>query len=54
MFYILILRINVTETNCCHIGNQTHDLGTNCIAHRSKMLYHYTKSLSQKTKFISA
>ncbi len=25
----LFLRINVTEKNDCHMGNQTHGLGTN-------------------------
>ncbi len=29
------LRINLTEKNLCQIGNQTHDLDTNCLAHRS-------------------
>ncbi len=51
---ILVLRINVTEKNFCHMGNQAHDLDTNCLAHRSRMLYQYTKSLSQTAKFINA
>ncbi len=38
----------MTEKNFCHMGNQTHDFGTNHLAHRSRMLYHYTKSLSLK------
>ncbi len=33
------------------MGKQTHDLGINCLAHNSTMLYHYTKSLSLKSKF---
>ncbi len=41
---ILFLRINMTEKNFCHIGNQTHDFGTICLSHRSGMLYHYSKS----------
>ncbi len=51
---ILFLRINVTGKNFCHLGNQTHDLSTNRLAHTSRTVYHYTKSLSQKTKFIGA
>ncbi len=31
-YSILFLRINVTEKNCCHMGNRTHDLGTNHLA----------------------
>ncbi len=52
MSYILILRINVIEKTFYHMGNQTQDSGTNCLAHRSRMLYRYTKSLIKKTKFI--
>ncbi len=48
----VFLRINVTEKNFCNMGNRTHDLGTNRLAHRSRTLYHCTKSLSKKTKFI--
>ncbi len=29
---IICLRINVTEKNFWHMGNRTHDLGTNCLA----------------------
>ncbi len=36
------------------MGNQTHDLDTNNLTHRSRTLYHYTKHLRQKTKFIRA
>ncbi len=42
--YRLFLRINVTEKNFSHMVNRTHDLGTNRLAHRSRTLYHYTKS----------
>ncbi len=52
MSYILILRINVIEKTFYHMGNQTQDSGTKCLAHRCRMLYRYTKSLSKKTKFI--
>ncbi len=54
VFVLLFLRINVTEKNFWHMGNWTHDRGTNCLAHRSRTPYHYTKFLSLKTKFISA
>ncbi len=38
----------MTEKDFCHMGNLSHDLGTNRLAHRCRMLYHFTKSLSQK------
>ncbi len=51
---ILFLRINPSEKNFCYMGNQTHNLGTNRLAHRRRMLYHYTKSRSKIIKFICA
>ncbi len=33
----------MSEKNVCHMGNETHDLVTNCLAHRSTTLYHYAK-----------
>ncbi len=50
--YTLFLRINVTENNFSHMGNRTHDLGTNCLANRRRTLYHYTKFLS-KINYVS-
>ncbi len=48
------LRINVTEKYICHTGNQTHDPGTNRLAHIGRMLYNYTNSISKNAKFIGA
>ncbi len=36
---------NYIYKNVCLMMNRTHNLGTNHLAHRSIMLYHYTKSL---------
>ncbi len=48
--FLLFLAINVTEKNFCYMENRTHDLGTNRVAHRSRMLYHFPvfKSLASK------
>ncbi len=43
----------MTDNNFGHMGNQTHDLGTNSLAHRSRMLIqYYIKFLSQKNIYI--
>ncbi len=43
--HIIFWRINVIKKTFNDMGNRMHELGINCLAHRSRMLYHYTKSL---------
>ncbi len=33
--FVIVLRINVTEKNFCHMENRPHELAISCISHRS-------------------
>ncbi len=45
---IFIIKCNPKCFFChSHMGNRTHDLGTNHLAHRSRLLYHHTNYLNK-------